>query len=101
MRFFDDLASRDAFINQAGAELAFAKSMGWDDWTFDEESDEGMVRGYRVQWSPDPNAGIVVYDEDDDDARYVLVTGKMPTFTVRGWTTVGEAKRLGKRIGQG
>jgi hypothetical protein len=42
----------DAYVNQAAAEIAFAKSMGWDDWTHDEESEEGMVRGYRVQWSP-------------------------------------------------
>ena len=93
--------STDDFINQAGAELAFAKAMGWEDWTFDEESEPGMVRGYRVQWSADPNAGLVVHDENDDEARYVLVTGRMPTFQVRGWTTVGEAKRLGRRIGEG
>ena len=55
----------------------------------------------RVQWSPDPNAGLVVHDEDDDEARYVLVTGRAPTFEVRGWVTVGEARRLGRRIGEG
>jgi hypothetical protein len=32
--------------------LAFAKAMGWDDWTPDEETEEGMVRGFRVQWQP-------------------------------------------------
>jgi hypothetical protein len=93
--------SADDFTNQAAAELAFAKSMGWDDWTWEEESDPGMVRGFRVQWSADPNAGLVVHDEDDDDARYVLVTGWAPHFQVRGWTTVGEAKRQGRRIGEG
>jgi len=30
---------------QAAAELAFAKTMGWDDWTWNEETDEGIVRG--------------------------------------------------------
>jgi hypothetical protein len=83
------------------AELAFAKSMGWDDWTFDEESEEGMVRGFHVQWSPDPKAGLIVHDEDDEDARYVLVTGEPPTFTIHGWTTVREAKEKGRRIGEG
>ena len=34
----------DDYTNQAAAELAFAKSMGWDDWTWDEETEEGMVR---------------------------------------------------------
>jgi hypothetical protein len=70
--------NEDAFTNQACAELAFAKSMGWDDWTWDEESEEGMVRGYHVQWSADPNAGLVVHDEGDDDDRWVLVTAMHP-----------------------
>jgi hypothetical protein len=39
-----------------------------------------MVRGYRVRWSPDPDAGLVAHDEDDDDTRYVLVTGEMRNF---------------------
>ena len=88
----------DHYANQAAAELAFAKSMGWDDWTWDEENEAGMVRGYHVQWSPDPDAGLVIHDEGDDDARYVLVTGETPDFTVHGWTTVGEAKQQGRRI---
>ena len=85
---------------QAMAELAFAKSMGWDDWTHAEESVEGMVRGYHVQYSPFPG-GLIVYDEGDDDARYVLVTGDPPEFTIHGWITVGEAKEKGPRIGEG
>ena len=91
----------DPYTNQAAAELAFAKSMGWDDWTWEEETEEGMVRGYRVQWSLDPNAALVVYDEGDDEARWVLVTGVAPTFIVLGWTTVGEAKRQGRCIAEG
>jgi hypothetical protein len=59
------------------------------------------VRGYHVQWKPDHNAGLVVHDEGDDQAGWVLVTGAAPEFEVRGWTTVGEAKRSGRRIGEG
>jgi hypothetical protein len=88
-------------VSQAAAELAFAKWMGWDDWTFDEESEEGMVRGYRVQWHPDPNAGLIVYDQDDDDTRYVLVTGNVPTMRIHGSITVAEARRKGFRIREG
>jgi hypothetical protein len=95
------MMDEEAFMHRAAAELAFAKSMGWDDWTWDEEPEEGVVRGFRVQWNPDPNAGLIVYDDDDDDARYVLVTGRAPTFSVRGWTTVREAKEKGRRIGEG
>jgi hypothetical protein len=80
--------NQEAFANQAGAELAFAKSMGWDD--------RGMV-SYHVQWSLGHEAGLAVHD---DDARSVLVTGVMPGFKVHGWTTRrrGQAAR---RIGEG
>ena len=47
------------------------------------------------------DAGVAVHDEGDDKARWVLVTGVMPHFVVHGWTTVGEAKRHGCRIGEG
>lgn len=92
---------QDLFATQAMAELAFAKSMGWDDWTREEESEEGIVRGYHVQWSPDPKAGLIVHDDGDDDSIRVLVTGEPPTFTVHGWTTLGEARERGRRIGEG
>ena len=65
--------------------------MGWDDWTWEEESEEGMVRGYCVQWHRDPNFGLVVYDDDDDEALYVFVTGELPAMRIEGQTTVGEA----------
>jgi hypothetical protein len=67
--------------------------MGWDDWTYEEEAEQGWVRGYRVQWSPHKDAGLIVHDEDDDDVRYVLVTGELPHFEVHGWITVREAAR--------
>jgi hypothetical protein len=49
----------------------------------------------------DPDAGLVVWDEGDDDARWVLVTGQMPNFRIHGWTTVGDAKLKGRRVGEG
>jgi hypothetical protein len=60
-----------------------------------------MVRGFRVQWHPDPSAGLIVYDEDDEDTRCVLVTGQARNFNVHGWITVREAKKKGRRIGEG
>jgi hypothetical protein len=89
-----------ASLNQAAAEFAFAQHMGWDDWTPEEEPEVGIVRGYRVQWHPDPNGGLVVRDEDDDEARYVLVTGEAPTYEVHDWISVGEA-RGDKPTGEG
>jgi hypothetical protein len=36
--------------------------------------EEGMVRGFHVPWSPDPNTALIVYGKGDEDARDVLVT---------------------------
>jgi hypothetical protein len=85
-------------INQAAAETAVTKWLGWD-WAPSVES-EGWVRDIRVVWSSAP-AGLVVTDEGDDATRVVMVTGEPPTMTIHGWTTVGEAKRTGRRIGEG
>jgi hypothetical protein len=60
---------------QAGAEIAYARYEGWDDWTPDEETEPGIVRSARVQYHADPDEGMIVWDDDPDDMRYVLVTG--------------------------
>lgn len=87
--------------NQVGAEMAYAKAMGWDDWTPYEEPEEGVVRGVRVQWRPDKEMGLIVYADDPDDTLYVLVTGQLPTFEIHGTITVAEARQRGQRIGEG
>jgi hypothetical protein len=87
------------FTNPAAAELAFARSMGCDDWTWwDEEFGRGDGARLPSRLAPGA-AGLVVHAECDDNARYVLVTGEAPTFTIHGRTTVAEAKEKGRRIG--
>ena len=75
--------------------------MGWDDWTPEAESEPGMVRGVRVQWSPFPSDGLIVRHDDEDSMRVVLVTGDPPNMTIERWLTAGEAKRLGTRTYDG
>ena len=38
---------------------------------------------------------------EDDDARFVFVSGRLPNFIVHGWFTMGEARRLRRRLGEG
>lgn len=90
----------ELLINQEAAERAFAKRMGWDDWTPDEESEGRVVRGFHIQWRPDP-IGLVVPADSDDDAMWVLASGRAPEITFHGWLTAGEAKRQGRLIGEG
>ncbi len=88
------LHTADEHINQAGGELAFAKAMGFSDWTHFEESEHGVVRGYRVVWSRADDAPLRIPADADPDDRYVLVTGERPTYMVHGWSTAREAQRL-------
>jgi hypothetical protein len=85
----------DSYTNQAGAELAFARAMGFDDWGFEQESEVGVVRGFHVVWQRNHDAALPVpYDAEPDDL-YALVTGEMPEYRVHGWTSVAAA-RLGR-----
>jgi hypothetical protein len=61
----------------------------------------GWCAGFHVQYSSHPDGALIVHDEGDEDARYVLVTDEPPNFTIHGWMTVREAKKRGERIGEG
>jgi hypothetical protein len=74
---------------------------GGDDWTPDEETEPGIVRSARVQYHADPDEGMIVWDDDPDDMRYVLVTGGPDEYELVGWITVGDAKKRGFAIREG
>ena len=83
------LNTNDDYVNQACAELAFAKAMGFEGWTHDQEQEPGVVRGFRVVWSRSHDApGFFIPPHADLDDRYVFVTGALPNYRVHGWTTL-------------
>lgn len=48
----------------------------------------------QIKTNPYPDGDLIVRDEDIDDHFCVLVTGKMPTYTLRGWMLAETAKKL-------
>lgn len=49
--------------------------------------------GVEVHHTLPPRGRLHIRPEDADERPYVLVTGRPPTFTVRGWMLGAEAKR--------
>lgn len=73
-------------VEGAGAELAFAKVMGWY-WdgavgTFHHRAD---VRHVHVRSSPAHHHRLIIRPNLDVPGIYVLVTGMVPRYRVHGW----------------
>ena len=79
-------------IGATAATGALAQMLGYRD-HHPGEDPPGVVRGLQVRWSSWPQAGLIVHEEDADDAIFVLVTGTFPTYEARGWSTGREAKQ--------
>lgn len=82
-------------IEGAAGELAVAKLLGWK-WdatvnTFKaggDLRDKVQVRTRSEHWME-----LIVRPDDRDEDFFVLVTGRIPHFRVRGWYPGGAAKR--------
>jgi hypothetical protein len=72
-------------IEGAGAELAFAKAMGWH-WpgSVDVFHAEADVRHIHVRQSSGPGRKLLLRPNDPPGV-YVLVVGRMPRYEVIGW----------------
>jgi hypothetical protein len=81
-------------IEGACGELAFAKALnkhwGGSVNTFKGGGDVGSV---QVRTRSKSHYGLLVREDDDDNAAFVLVVGKEGRYRVVGWTWGGDAKR--------
>ena len=77
----------------ACGEIAVAKALDtfWDGSVNTWKSDD--LPGIQVRTRSRHEFDLIVRPSDDDDARWVLVTGKCPHYRVHGWITGHEAKR--------
>lgn len=76
----------DLHVEGAAGELALAKACGvyWPASvnTFRDGED---VTGYEVRTRSKPYYDLILRPNDDPEKRYVLITGKMPVYQIRGW----------------
>ena len=80
-------------LEAAAAELALAKALGVHWCGMDRpDKDTGDVAGAQVRHTKRDDGSLICHKRDADEDRFVLVTGSMPTFTVRGWILGAEAK---------
>lgn len=87
-----------AHIDGALGELAFAKSRGayWAGVGLFRGPDLEFVGGQtriQIRTSPSHAGSLIVRTTDDDGDAFVLVTGRIPTFRIRGWLYGYEAKK--------
>lgn len=87
-------ASWDLHVEGACGEMAFAKAVNryWDGScsTFRTKADVGAL---EVRTRSKPWYELIVREDDADDSVFVLVTGRAPRYSVRGWIKAGDAKK--------
>lgn len=79
-------------IQGAAAELALAKFLGryWDGSV--NTMKRGDVGQLQVRSTDRANGSLIIRSNDSDDDYFVLVTGSIPQFNVRGWIKGSDAK---------
>lgn len=80
-------------IEGACGEFAVAKFLGvfWSgNLSFLKAADVGSI---QVRTSSENHHRLILHDSDPSDARFVLVTGRAPSYTLRGWVTGSDGKR--------
>ena len=82
-------------IEGAIAELAAAKASGryWVGLGALGDFTAADVRGLQVRHSPGDDHRLVLHKTDNPADPFVLVTGRPPRFTLRGWIYAGDGQR--------
>jgi hypothetical protein len=85
----------DTDIEATGAEIAFAKFRGlyWAPSEGPQGHRQGDVGPFEVRHTTHDDGHLVVYGHTHDEKRCVLVTGRMPEYTIRGWIVARVAKQ--------
>lgn len=78
-----------------GAEIAVAKYFGISDFDprksrFKRTADVGSI--IEVKWTKYDAGSLIIYDTDRNTDIAILVTGKSPVYTLKGWIPIFAAK---------
>jgi len=85
------------YINVMGAqgEMAGAKALGlyWHASVNAPKSDPDIFPDWQIRTRTDSNSDLIIKDDDNDNHKFVLVSGTGPTFLVHGWIKGKDGKR--------
>jgi hypothetical protein len=91
-----DRAQWDDDIEGSGGELAVAKAFGMYPTGMGGDAPEpGDVGPLEVRTTPRHDGRLILHPDDDDNRLFVLVTGSMPNYVIRGWIIAGDGKQPG------
>lgn len=102
---FDEVADRrvavdrDAWgidIRSAMAEMAYCKAYDLEWQRGGGRQKNRLVHGVRLKHTELPNGCLLIKDGESVKYRFVLITGSMPTFIVRGWIEGEDGLRFGR-----
>lgn len=81
-------------IESALAEMAYAKYKNryWSGMIWDGKVATADVGKAQIRWTHHRDGHLIVYNEDTDEAPYVLVIGTAPVYTIMGWIVGTHAK---------
>jgi hypothetical protein len=85
-------------IEPCCAEIAVSRFLNkyWTGGAFCGPDSKDDVDGKEVRLTKYDSGKLLIYPEDNPDARYVLVTGLAPKYYIRGWILGREAISKGK-----
>jgi len=83
----------DMDIEAAGAEMACSRvfNVYWAGTEFRASADLGEDR--EVKHTKHNDGCLVMQKDDPDHYRFILVTGQIPVFHIRGWSLVRDGKK--------
>lgn len=81
-------------IEGAAGELAVSKALGrhWGA-TINTFKSGDDVAGLQVRTRSKDDYDLIIRDDDADEWVFVLVTGRCPNFTIRGWIPARDGKQ--------
>ena len=85
-------------IESCCAELAFSKATNkyWSGGVFSGERALHDSNGKQVRHTHYANGKLIIYEEDNPDDKFILVTGRAPNYVLVGWIFGRTAQECGK-----